>query len=193
MLGEHVCVRANSQPTPRLSVGLSVGRSVGLFVHVCIQVCIPMHAHTQVVGRSRLRGLTSKGLSLLIRCFFWRFRVKDTQCGCKVMTRQAAADLLPAVRNQHWFFDTELLLRARAARMRLHERGVLWTDDRDRYHRLCLSLYPVKVHVAVTLCMRADMQMCLHTCIHAYLHTHKRGRARTHTLHVRAVMGAADD
>ena len=189
MLGEHVCVRANSQPTPRLSVGLSVGRSVGLFVHVCIQVCIPMHAHTQVVGRSRLRGLTSKGLSLLIRCFFWRFRVKDTQCGCKVMTRQAAADLLPAVRNQHWFFDTELLLRARAARMRLHERGVLWTDDRDRYHRLCLSLYPVKVHVAVTLCMRADMQMCLHTCIR----TNAGERARTHTLRVRAVMGAADD
>ena len=178
----HVRVRANSQPTPRLSVGLSVGRSVGLFVHVCIQVCIPMHAHTQVVGRSRLRGLTSKGLSLLIRCFFWRFRVKDTQCGCKVMTRQAAADLLPAVRNQHWFFDTELLLRARAARMRLHERGVLWTDDRDRYPRLCLSLYPVKVHVAVTLCMRADMQMCLHTCIR----TNAGERAHTHTARARS-------
>jgi glycosyltransferase involved in cell wall biosynthesis len=41
-------------------------------------------AHVQ--GRSALRSLTSKGLSLLIRCLFWRFRVRDTQCGCKVLT-----------------------------------------------------------------------------------------------------------
>ena len=84
-----------------------------------------------VRGRSVLRTITSRGLGLLIRSLFWRFRVRDTQCGCKVLSRNAAAQLLQHTRDCEWFFDTELLLRAHAARIAIHERGVLWVDDRD--------------------------------------------------------------
>ena len=45
--------------------------------------------------------------------------------------REALALVLPRVRNNAWFFDTELLLLAHAANVRVEEVGVLWIDDRD--------------------------------------------------------------
>ena len=45
--------------------------------------------------------------------------------------REALALLLPRVRNNAWFFDTELLCLAHAANVRVEEVGVLWIDDRD--------------------------------------------------------------
>ena len=84
-----------------------------------------------VQGRSAMRSLTSRGLSFLIRAVFWRFSISDTQCGCKVLSRSAAHALLPQTRNQGWFFDTEMLLLAHAANLRVQEFGVVWRDDRD--------------------------------------------------------------
>jgi hypothetical protein len=48
-----------------------------------------------------------------------------------VLTRAAARELLPQVRNTGWFFDTEMLLLARSAQLRVQEIGVVWVDDRD--------------------------------------------------------------
>ena len=41
-------------------------------------------AGASVERRRPLRSITSRGLSMLVRSLFWRFRVRDTQCGCKV-------------------------------------------------------------------------------------------------------------
>jgi hypothetical protein len=48
-----------------------------------------------VKQRVPLRSITSHGLSILIRCLFWRFRVRDTQCGCKVCRRPVSSESLP--------------------------------------------------------------------------------------------------
>ncbi|HEX5923092.1 MAG TPA: GtrA family protein, partial [Baekduia sp.] len=58
-------------------------------------------------------------------------RFTDAQCGFKAVTRGAAAQLLPQIRDDGWFFDTELLVLAGRAGLRIHEVPVDWVDDPD--------------------------------------------------------------
>lgn len=58
-------------------------------------------------------------------------RFSDAQCGFKAIRADAARRLLPEVRDQAWFFDTELLVLAQREGLRIHEVPVDWTDDPD--------------------------------------------------------------
>jgi glycosyltransferase involved in cell wall biosynthesis len=58
-------------------------------------------------------------------------RVTDAQCGFKAISREAARDLLPLVRDTAWFFDSELLLVAQENGYRLREVPVRWVEDPD--------------------------------------------------------------
>ena len=60
-----------------------------------------------------------------------RARFSDAQCGFKALRAGAARRLLPAVRDERWFFDTELLVLAQRAGLRIHEVPVDWVDDPD--------------------------------------------------------------
>ena len=60
-----------------------------------------------------------------------RARFSDAQCGFKAIRRDAARELLPLVEDNEWFFDTELLVVAERAGLRIHEVPVDWTDDPD--------------------------------------------------------------
>ena len=76
------------------------------------------------------REITSRGYSLLFRSmFFTGFR--DAQCGFKAVSRRAVDALVPLIKNNRWFFDTELLLLAEANGFRIREIPVHWTDDPD--------------------------------------------------------------
>ena len=55
----------------------------------------------------------------------------DAQCGFKAVRTSVAKQLLPMVKDEAWFFDTELLILAQRAGMRVHEVPVDWTDDPD--------------------------------------------------------------
>ena len=58
-------------------------------------------------------------------------RFRDAQCGFKAIRAQVARHLLPAVRDQGWFFDTELLVIAQRDGFRIHEIPVEWVEDPD--------------------------------------------------------------
>jgi hypothetical protein len=58
-------------------------------------------------------------------------RFSDAQCGFKAVRRDAAEQLLPLVEDTGWFFDTELLVLAERAGLRIHEVPVDWVDDPD--------------------------------------------------------------
>jgi hypothetical protein len=60
-----------------------------------------------------------------------RLKVSDAQCGFKAIRADAARRLLPQVADTGWFFDTELLVLAQRAGMRIHEVPVDWVDDPD--------------------------------------------------------------
>ena len=88
-----------------------------------------------VSGRSLLREVTSRGYSLLFRSMFLT-GFSDAQCGFKAVSRRAARDLLPLVRDNGWFFDTELLLLAEKNGYRIDEIPVRWADDPDSRVRI---------------------------------------------------------
>jgi hypothetical protein len=82
------------------------------------------------VVRGPKRELISRSYNALLHAVLGA-RFSDAQCGFKAITAGAAARLLPAVADQEWFFDTELLIAAQREGMRIHEVAVDWVDDPD--------------------------------------------------------------
>ena len=82
------------------------------------------------VQRCFKRELTSRTYNLLLNLMF-RTGLSDAQCGFKALSREAARQLVPLVKNQEWFFDTEILLLARRKGYRVKEIPVAWTEDLD--------------------------------------------------------------
>src|SRR3989475_6651632 len=82
------------------------------------------------VNRGPKRELISRAYNLLLHVVLGT-RVRDAQCGFKAARAEAARRLLPDVVDEAWFFDTELLVRAQRAGLRIHEVPVDWTDDPD--------------------------------------------------------------
>ena len=83
-----------------------------------------------VVTRQWKREAISRCYNLLIKLVCGR-RFSDAQCGFKALKREVACQLLPAVENNAWFFDTELLLLAEERGLRIYEVPVEWIEDLD--------------------------------------------------------------
>jgi hypothetical protein len=82
------------------------------------------------VVRGPKREVISRGYNLLLRAILGT-RFSDAQCGFKAIRAEAARWLLPRVRDDGWFFDTELLVLAERSGLRIHEVPVDWVDDPD--------------------------------------------------------------
>jgi putative flippase GtrA len=82
------------------------------------------------VARGPKREFISRAYNLILRTVL-RARFTDAQCGFKAVRADALAELLPAIRDESWFFDTELLVLAQRRGMRIHEVPVDWIDDPD--------------------------------------------------------------
>ena len=82
------------------------------------------------VIRGPKRELISRSYNLLLRTFMGA-RFSDAQCGFKAIRRDQARALLPLTQDTGWFFDTELLVLAERAGLRIHEIPVDWVDDLD--------------------------------------------------------------
>jgi putative flippase GtrA len=82
------------------------------------------------VVRGLKRETISRGYNLLLRGTL-AARFSDAQCGFKAIRADVAQELLPLVAGTGWFFDTELLVLAQRAGLRIHEVPVDWVDDPD--------------------------------------------------------------
>jgi glycosyltransferase involved in cell wall biosynthesis len=82
------------------------------------------------VVRGPVREIISRGYNSLLHIAL-RGRFSDAQCGFKALRRDIAAQLLPLVQDEEWFFDTELLVVAERIGLRIHEVPVDWVDDPD--------------------------------------------------------------
>ncbi|MFI6789295.1 glycosyltransferase [Nonomuraea sp. NPDC050383] len=82
------------------------------------------------VVRGPKREFVSRAYNLLLRSLMGA-RFTDAQCGFKAVRTEVAQALLPAVEDEQWFFDTELLLLAERHGLRIHEVPVDWVDDPD--------------------------------------------------------------
>ena len=82
------------------------------------------------VVRGPRRELISRGYNRILHAAL-RARFSDAQCGFKAVRRDALDPLLAEVRDEGWFFDTELLVAAQRGGLRIHEVPVDWVDDPD--------------------------------------------------------------
>ena len=80
------------------------------------------------VVRGPKREFISRGYNFLLRRYLG-VSFSDAQCGFKAMRHDVAEQLLPHVHDTGWFFDTELLVIAERAGLRIHEVPVDWVDD----------------------------------------------------------------
>ncbi len=85
---------------------------------------------SEVTDRKLSREITSRGYNTLIKLMFWP-PFPDAQCGFKAVSRKAAESLMPLIKDNAWFMDTELLLLAHAAGYRIKSIPVRWVDDPD--------------------------------------------------------------
>ncbi len=82
------------------------------------------------VVRGAKREFISRSYNLILRGAL-AARFTDAQCGFKAIRSDVAARLLPMVEDTGWFFDTEMLVLAERAGLRIHEVPVDWVDDPD--------------------------------------------------------------
>ena len=82
------------------------------------------------VERPAKRGVPSLAYNGLVRLFL-RSDLRDHQCGFKAVSREAFEALRADVGDDHWFWDTELLVRAQRRGFRVVEFPVEWTPKGD--------------------------------------------------------------
>lgn len=80
------------------------------------------------VVRGAKREFISRMYNLILRVALGN-SFSDAQCGFKAMRAEVARQLLPLVKDNAWFFDTELLVVAERNGLRVHEVAVDWVDD----------------------------------------------------------------
>lgn len=77
------------------------------------------------VKRPFKRGFASKGFNFLTRLMLGS-NLYDHQCGFKSFRREALFALMDNIKDTHWFWDTELFVRAQRAGYRVKEFPVEW-------------------------------------------------------------------
>lgn len=95
-----------------------------------------------VVERSFWRRLCSLGYRLVLRTRLG-LRTADAPCGFKAVSARVLNEIVPIVRNERWFFDTELLVRAERAGCRIAEIPVSWHEDSVAGRRSRVSVFRV--------------------------------------------------
>jgi glycosyltransferase involved in cell wall biosynthesis len=82
------------------------------------------------VTRGPKREAISRTYNLIVRAAL-HTGITDAQCGFKALRADVARYLLPMVKDESWFFDTELLVLAERNGLRVHEVPVGWVEDTD--------------------------------------------------------------
>jgi putative flippase GtrA len=85
-------------------------------------------SHNSRVVRGPKREFISRSYNFLLHRYLG-VSFSDAQCGFKAMRRDVADRVLPYVTDTNWFFDTEVLVIAERAGLRIHEVPVDWVDD----------------------------------------------------------------
>jgi len=77
------------------------------------------------IVRTNGREIASRSYNFLVR-FFLGTRVFDHQCGFKGFNKVQIIPILPRIKSEHWFWDTEILVRAQSKGFRVAEFPVHW-------------------------------------------------------------------
>ena len=87
------------------------------------------------VRRSGARSIASRVYNLMVRLLLGS-KINDHQCGFKAFRREPLMQLLTEVEAKHWFWDTEILVRASQRGYRIKEIPVNWRGGSETKVRL---------------------------------------------------------
>jgi hypothetical protein len=82
------------------------------------------------VTRCFKREVISRAYNLFLKCALWT-HFSDAQCGFKAVSRRVVDELIPLVKDQAWFFDTELLVLGEKLGYPIKDVPVRWIEDLD--------------------------------------------------------------
>lgn len=82
---------------------------------------------TQTKRQKLLRQFYGRAFNIALRILL-RLKQKDTQCGFKAFTREAAQTIFPLQQIERWGFDPEILYLGRHFGFRIEEVPVAWAD-----------------------------------------------------------------
>jgi uncharacterized membrane protein YbhN (UPF0104 family) len=80
--------------------------------------------------RPAKRRIPSRGYNFFVRLFL-RSGLRDHQCGFKTFSREAFESLRDDIKDEHWFWDTEILVHAQRNGFSVKEFPVDWTPKED--------------------------------------------------------------
>ncbi len=83
-----------------------------------------------VSNRTFFREVVSRTYNKIIRATF-KVKFHDGQCGFKGISKNIKENILPQIKDNYWFFDTEMLILAENLNYKICEIPVNW-KDRDR-------------------------------------------------------------
>jgi glycosyltransferase involved in cell wall biosynthesis len=93
-----------------------------------------------VRSRSRLRESSSRAYLIFSR-WLLKHRFSDLQCGFKAIRASVWQQISPLIKNNAWFFDTELIYYAQKSGFTLQEIAVDWSENRysTRHSKIKMS------------------------------------------------------
>ena len=98
--------------------------------------------------RSLKRNIAAYCYNMLVRLLF-RIKLYDTQCGFKAFRREKLFDIMPAIEDRAWFWDTELLLKAHKKKYKIIEIPIKWKEENLRKSKVNLFKDGIKMGVAL--------------------------------------------
>lgn len=81
------------------------------------------------VKRSLLRKFISKIYRFVLH-FMLSIKIKDAPCGFKAVNYKIVKNILPQIKNNEWFFDTEMVVLAEKENYKIKEIPVIWTEHK---------------------------------------------------------------
>ena len=105
-----------------------------------------------VVERPFYRRFISWGYRWLAKAIVGT-RLTDLPCGCKGVTRRVVKGIVPQVKDEEWFFDSELLFLAENERFFIEEVPVRWIEYRYPGRQLGIPLLKI-IHQYLTTLLK---------------------------------------
>ena len=82
------------------------------------------------VDRSFTRTIISRAYNLFLKAAL-STGISDAQCGFKAVNQRVIREIIPLVRDESWFFDTEMLALAERRNFRIKDLPVAWAENND--------------------------------------------------------------
>lgn len=96
------------------------------------------------VKRSPLRKFISRIYRFILRLLL-KLKTKDAPCGFKAVNYTIVKNILPQIKNNEWFFDTEMVVLAEKENYSIKEIPIIWTEHKKPGRKSRVSFIKVSL------------------------------------------------